>query len=207
MKSNANSPLLVVVVLATLLLLSPSSVECRLLKDTKGGSSSKSAKKMKRKPKMPEEMTVENASDKDGYVYQRKADAFLTEIDNMANENPDDVGAFYEHRVAAFQTDDIIWDIDAGARKFQLEGKEAVGGLFSSFSTRKFSFHQWSHYEINELSTGKMEAACRYHGVVLEAEGNYQDIFGVVKVHFNTDNMIDFVFVQRFHTIDRGSTS
>jgi hypothetical protein len=89
--------------------------------------------------------------------------------------------------------------------KFQLEGKEAVGGLFSDFSTRKFAFHQWSHYEINERSTGKIEAALRYHSIVSEAEqGNYLDIFGVVKVHYNEDDLIDYVFVQRFHTINRG---
>lgn len=49
----------------------------------------------------------------------------------------------------------------------------------------------------------KVEAACRYHGVVREDGGIYQDIFGVIRVTYNKYDMIDNVFVQRFHTINR----
>jgi hypothetical protein len=174
-------------------------------KKTRSSSSSKGAKsnnKLK-KGEQPSEPTALTAPIDAVYImYQRMANSYLTEIDNIANEVIEDLDEFYESRIAAFQTDDVVWDIDAGARKFQLEGNEAVRGLFSSFATRKFAFHQWSHHEVNEIP-GKTEVALRYHGVILESEGNYLDIFGVIKVHYNGDEMIDFVFVQRFNTIDR----
>jgi hypothetical protein len=132
------------------------------------------------------------------------ASDYLTEIDNIANEGLEDLDEFYETHIAAFQTDDVVWDIDAGARKYQLEGKEPVRGLWSNFASRQFAFHQWSHFAVNEVSEGNIEIALRYHGVALEAEGNYLDIFGVIKVHYNYEDLIDYVFVQRFHTIDRG---
>ena len=146
-----------------------------------------------------------------GYKYQRMANAFLTAVDDIASAQPDDVDAFYQKNVVAYSTDDVLWDIDAGTRQFQLEGTEAVRGLFESFSTRRFAFHQWSHYEVDDAcddgsggGSGGVTVALRYHGVILEAEGNYQDIFGVIRVRYNADDLVEYVFVQRFHTIDRG---
>lgn len=179
----------------------------RALKSKKTGSSSqgeKSNNKLSKEEKPPEPTALTAKVDAASIImYQRMANSYLTEVDNIANEVIEDLDEFYESRIAAFQTDDVVWDIDAGARKFQLEGKEAVRGLFSSFATRKFSFHQWSHHEVNEIP-GKTEVALKYHGVILESEGNYLDLFGVIKVYYNGDDMIDYVFVQRSYTIDRG---
>ena len=113
-----------------------------------------------------------------------------------------DVDEFYEDRVASLSTNNVVWDIDAGARKFQLKGKEAVRGLWASFSTREFSFHQWSHYEVDDCFE-RVQVSLRYAGLVREDGSMNQDIFGVARVHFNSRDKIDYVFVQRFQRLDR----
>ena len=124
------------------------------------------------------------------------------QVDNIGNEADVDVDKFYEDRVASLSTNNVVWDIDAGARKFKLEGKEAVRGLWNSFSTREFAFHQWSHFEVDECFE-RVQVALRYHGVIREDAGANQDIFGIIRVHFNRRDKIDYVFVQRFQTLDR----
>jgi hypothetical protein len=43
----------------------------------------------------PDEKAFDPVGNEDAYIYQRKANAFLTGVDNIANEAPDDVDAFY----------------------------------------------------------------------------------------------------------------
>jgi hypothetical protein len=171
----------------------------------KGMKKSKRTKKEGSKaPKMVDAASARMADSSTAYTYQRMATDFLTEIDNIANEEVEDLDEFYETRIAAFSTDDVVWDIDTGARKFQVEGKEPVRGLWDNFAGRQFAFHRWSHFAVNEVSGGGIEVALRYHLVGLEAEGNYNDIFGVIKVNYDEDDLVDYVFVQRLHAIDRG---
>lgn len=147
------------------------------------------------------------ADSETAYYYQRMANTMLTGVDDIANtgfEDTEELGAFFQARVADVSTPDVIWDIDAGTRQFQLEGIENVKPLWvDSFSTREFAFHQWSHWEVCLSGKSVVEAACRYHGVVREYGGTYQDIFGVIVVKFNAEDLIDYAFVQRFNTIDR----
>ncbi|CAB9528377.1 expressed unknown protein [Seminavis robusta] len=154
-----------------------------------------------------EDPVLELADSETAYKYQLLATVLLTEVDNIANEDVADPLQFYMERIVPSSTEDVVWDIDAGARQFSLNGTDAVGGLWVNFATRRFSFHQLSHFEVYEDSeTDGILVAFRYHGVVLEETGNYLDIFGVVREHFNSDDLIDNVFVQRFYTIDRGYT-
>jgi hypothetical protein len=143
------------------------------------------------------------ANSDDGYYYQRMANAMLTGVDDIASV-AEDADVFFETHVAAVSTPDVVWDIDAGSRKFQLEGIDNVKPLWvNSFASREFAFHQWSHWEICTSAGGTAEAAFRYHGVVREDGGPYQDIFGVIVVHFDRDDLIEYVFVQRLKTINR----
>lgn len=141
------------------------------------------------------------------YTYQRKTSSYLKQIDNIVNELIEEFSEFYESNIASMQTDDIIWDIQAGSRVDQLEGKEEVEGLWTSFAQREFAFHTLSNFEVDEVLDNKIQVKLRYHGVIMEGNNdNFEDIFGMVTVRYDdiVDGLIEHVHVRRFRTIDRG---
>jgi len=192
----------------------------RRLKRTSSASISATSRRLEDEEEFPLIMPEETSEDSNGaavpprdmadaeiaYKYETMATRLLTAVDDIAKDDVQDPTEFYMDNVAAMSKDDVIWDISAGPRQFSVNGTEAVGGLFDSFATRKFAFHQLSHFETFVVTTNVI-VEFRYHGVVLEAEGNYLDIFGRVTEQFDTeDNKLFKVYVERFYTIDRGYT-
>lgn len=148
----------------------------------------------------------DRVSSRTAYKYQQLAQDYLTNVDDIATV-ADDAEDWYEEVVAPFQTKSVKWKIVAGDRISNVEGKEAVGNIFRSLSTREFAFHQWSHWEVCEASNDDIVVKCRYHGVVREDGAGNQDIFGTILVRFKTrrsrKGLITEVDVERFETIDR----
>lgn len=156
------------------------------------------------KPSSSEEEECVIADSQTGYYYTLLSNQYLTYVDIFANdvEEGNEI-EYYTDNVAPLQSTGVVWSINAGTRVTTLEGTDEVQGLFTNFATREFSFHQWSHFEVCVPGESHV-VSLRYHGVAREDQGNNQDIFGVVRVTFDEDDLVDHVFVSRFETIDRG---
>lgn len=164
----------------------------------------KHRKKYSKKPSRSGDVTCKMADSKAAYYYQRMATAYATEIDNVANENPEDLSAWYKDNVEVFNAKDVKWEIIVPGTSFPFAGNEELFGFFTFLVGRRFSFNQWSNFEVNVCDDYTVKVNFLYASVVLEAEGNYIDYFGEMEVAYDHYDKVSYLRATRTYAIDRG---
>jgi hypothetical protein len=144
------------------------------------------------------------ADSETAYKYQYLTDSFFVEVDNIVNEKPTDVDAFYFSRIAPRIASDAVWSIDTPLVKDEFVGIEEILIFWQRLATRDFSNHNWSFYTVTNIGKD-VQVEFRYHGIVRSTSTSpFQDIFGIVRVIFNDHDLISDAYVSRSYTIDRG---